>query len=84
MFGETKFIITGRLDEEVTLRITAVTPYGSRSSSVSIDVTDEKLLGQLGTLFNKALKDSETEIRTQSQLAAADAFVVARKNGEEV
>jgi hypothetical protein len=83
MIGETTFQATARYENGASsIKVTASTPYGSRSASFSVDVTDEKLLGKLDSLFEAAIKSVREEAQQQSVKAAAQAFVVATENKE--
>lgn len=86
MIGQTTFQVTGRLnaDGEPALKVTAFCDYGSRTVSVSHDVTDEKLLSQAATLFKKAIADAREDLTQQAFAAAAEAVTVAAKRGEKL
>jgi phage tail protein X len=86
MIGETKFQVTARLDSggKPELRVTALTAYGRRTAGVSQDVTDKKLLAELGKLLKDAIKSVQPELQPQAVTAAAEALVYASKRGEDI
>ena len=85
MIGETTFQATARFENgEPKIKVTAFTGYGSRTASVSQDVTDEKLLADLSRLSEKAIKSVQEELRHQSITAAAESLVVATKRKEAI
>ena len=83
MIGETTFQATARHENGASsIKVTASTPYGSRSASFSVDATDGKLLAKLDSLFVAAIKSVREEVQQHSVKAAAQALVVAADNKE--
>lgn len=85
MIGETTFNATARFENgEPKIKVTAFTGYGSRSVSVSADVTDEKLLAKLAGIFDAAVEKVSGDLREQSVNEAARALVVATDRKEAI
>lgn len=85
MIGETSFFATARFEDgEPKIKVTAVTPYGNRSASVDVEVTDEKLLSKLGSVMAAAIKSVRGDLQHRSVTEAARAAVVAGDKGESI
>ena len=85
MIGETSFIVTARSqDGKVTAKVVAVTPYGSRSSTVDVEITDEKILSKIESAFGAAVKQVRGELQQRSVTEAARAAVIAGDNKESI
>lgn len=85
MIGESDFIATARLENgEVTVRVTAVTAYGTRTASVSEDVTDEKVISKISSALEAAVKSVRGELQMKAHTEAARAAVVAGDNKESI
>ena len=86
MIGETRFQVTARLDGdgEPTITVTALCDYGTRTSAVTQDVTDKKLLVQAKAVFEKAIKQTRDELHVQAQTSAVKSLAVALEKGEQI
>jgi hypothetical protein len=83
MIGETKFIATARLEDgQLTVKVTAVTPYGTRSASVDQEVTDEKIVSRIESGLDAAVRSIRGELHERANTEAARAAVVAGDNKE--
>lgn len=83
MIGETTFQASARAaDGSVSLKVTAFCGYGSRTASVSAEVTDEKLLAQLEKVFENAVKSVREDLQMQAVKAAAESLVIATNKKE--
>lgn len=86
MIGNTEFTVSARLDAdgEVSAKVTGSCAYGNRTASVSADVTDKKLLSELGKSMKKAVTDAREELNQEATSAAAQSLVVATNKGEKL
>lgn len=85
MIGETDFIATARLENGVvSVKVTAVTPYGTRTCSVSEEVTDEKVTSKVSSVLEAAVKSVRGELQMRAHTEAARAAVVAGDNKESI
>ena len=85
MIGETDFIATARLENgEVSVKVTAVTPYGNRTCAVSEEVADEKLTSKVSSALEAAVKSVRVELQQKAVTEAARAAVVAGDNKESI
>jgi hypothetical protein len=85
MIGTTTFKATARFDEgEVKISVTGSCPYGKRTATVTVEVDDEKLLSQIGSLLDKAVRSVREDLNQQATAAAAKCLVVATDMKEKV
>jgi len=86
MIGKTEFSVTARLnaDGEASLRVTGSCPYGERTASVSIDITEEKILKSLASVLGKVVAGVRDELNQEATSAAAEALVCATRRGEKI
>lgn len=85
MIGESNFITTARLENgEVSVKVIAVTPYGTRTATVSEEVTDEKLTSKVASVLEAAVKSVRGELQMRAHTEAARAAVVAGDNKESI
>jgi hypothetical protein len=83
MIRETTFQATARFENgEPSIKVTAFTPYGKRTASVSAEVTDKKLLKALAEVLNGAIETAREDLQRQSFSAAAEAARIAAINKE--
>lgn len=84
MIGQTTFSAWAKLQNgEISVKVVAATPYGSRSCSVSKEVDDEKLATAIGGLLEKAIKSVQADLQQEAMKETARA-VVAASNLKEV
>jgi hypothetical protein len=85
MYGETSFIGTARFEDgTLTVKITAVKPYGARSVSVDVEITDEKIVSKIESGFEAAIKSVRGELEQKSAVEAGRAAVIAGDNKESI
>ncbi len=85
MIGQTTFSATARFEDGVaTVKVTASTPYGSRTCGVSQEVDDEKLLGAIGGLMEKAIKSVRESLQQEAVKQTAGAIVAAANRKEVI
>jgi hypothetical protein len=86
MIGETQFLATARLDPDgnASVKVTAVTPYGKRTSSVSAEIADDKIVTAIGKSLQAAIEAASGDLQQQSVAAAAESLVVATRNKEKI
>jgi hypothetical protein len=87
MIGEPTYQVTARLspDGEPTARVTAICPYGNRTVSHSVDITDEKALAGIGSALRKAMsKDVMAEAEREATKDAMRSALVAVDKGEDL
>ena len=85
MIGETSFTATARLENgEVSVKVTAVTPYGDRTCSVSEIVADDKLTSKVASVLEAAVKSVRVDLQQRAVTEAARAAVVAGDNKESI
>ena len=85
MIGETSLFATARFEDgQAKVKVTAVTPYGNRSASVDVEVTDEKVTSKVESAMEAAIKSVRGELQQRSVTEAARAAVVAGDNKESI
>lgn len=81
MIGNITFTATAR--DEV-IKVTATCGYGSRTVSVTKEITDEKLTSKLDKIFTEAIESVKEELSKESYAAAAESLVAATRRGEQI
>jgi hypothetical protein len=72
MIGEATFHATARFEDgKTTVKITAVTPYGDRSTSTVREIEDPKAVEAFEQLFKKAIDSAAEEMKRHSFNEAA-------------
>lgn len=85
MFGkETTFQVKAvqGADGTTRVKVTGSRSYGSRTASVSTEITDEKLIESIASRLDKAAASVAETLDRDAVMAAAEAMVVAGKKGE--
>lgn len=85
MIGETTFSASVRFENgEARVKVIGITPYGSRSVTVSADVADEKISAAIAKPLEAAIKSVREELQQLAYKEAARAVVAASDNGEVI
>lgn len=84
MIGQTEYQVTARLgtDGEPSVKVAGICAYGDRTASVSVDITDEKVLASVGAAMKKAIRDVREQLNQEATAAAYKSLVVATDRGE--
>jgi methionyl-tRNA synthetase len=85
MIGEATFHATARFEDgKTTVKITAVTPYGDRSTSTVREIEDPKAVEAFEQLFKKAIDSAAEEMKRHSFNEAARNVVAAIDRAEDI
>jgi len=86
MFGDPDYKITAVYDHQgiPTMKVAVVIPYGSRSATHIIEVTDEKFLKEFSDLSKKIIHGLAKDATVEATSHAARALVHAVEGGEKL
>jgi hypothetical protein len=83
MIGETKIHATARFEDgEASIKVTGVTPYGNRSVSTTVEVTDKKAIAGVEAALKGAIESVGEDLRRKAFGDAARAVTAAFDNEE--
>lgn len=85
MIGETTYLATARFENgEVSVKVTAVTPYGNRSVSTTEELADKKVKAAVAGALKDAIDSASEGLRQKSFGEAARAVTAAFDNKESI
>lgn len=86
MSEKATFLITARRDAggKPAIKVTAIQPYGSRTTSVSADVTDKELLKKFDAICDAAVKTVQDPLQEEATRHALRSAYIAGEKGEKI
>ena len=81
-----RFIVKASLDDMGKLKVTlsCTVPYGNRTSTTTVDITDDKLLEMSNETLQAIIDEEAPRIMGYAEAGAAQSHIAAVNLGEEV
>lgn len=85
MSDKATFLVTARRDgKKSAIKVTAIQPYGSRTTSVSVDVEDKELLKKFDAICDAAVKANQDSLQDEASRHALKSAYIAGEKGEKI
>lgn len=81
-----RFIVKASLDDVGKLKVTlsCTVPYGSRTSTTTVDITDEKALEMVSKVLQAIIDKEAPRVIGYAEVGAAQSHIAAVNLGEEI